>query len=151
MIDCSVTLGKNKWTNFVHNNSNAGYMEPEELNFTFEWNGTSNPEIKFVNNNIHLLDTPYLIGGGQGPALVFAPGTKNPLITNPSELISVSMSYINKKGVDYIAIFPTDNITQNRFYCHLSPRDTANNVIVTNSSAINGLKIYVSIKVYLQK
>lgn len=152
MIDCSsVHLGKNKWTNFVHNNGNTGYMEPEELNFTFEWNGTSNPYINFINNNVHLLDTPYLVGGGQGPALVFAPGTKNPLVTNPSELVSVSMSYINKKGVDYIAIFPTDNITQNRFYCHLSPRNTSNNVIVTNSSAINGLKIYVSIKVFLQK
>lgn len=151
MIDCSVTLGKNKWTNFVHNNGNSGYMEPEELNFTFEWNGTSNPEIKFINNNLKLLDTPYLTGGGQGPALIFAPGTKNQLATNPLELMSVSMSYINKRGVDYIAIFPTDNITQNRFYCHLSPRNASNNVIVTNSSVIDGLKIYVSIKVFFQK
>ncbi len=151
MINCSVTLGKNKWTNFVHNHGNTGYMEPEVLDFTFEWNGTSNPYINFINNNVHLLDTPYLTAGGQGPALVFASGTKNPFITSPEKLISVSMSYINKKGVDYIAIFPTDNILQGRFYCHLSPRNTTNNVIFTSSPDINGLKIYVSIKVFLQK
>jgi hypothetical protein len=49
------------------------------LNFGALGNGINNDQQAIQ------LDTSYLVGGGQGSALVFAPSTKNILVTKPEK------------------------------------------------------------------
>lgn len=144
--NCRINILENDWGSFVFNNGNLHKMTPVNLCFTVEWKGGNQPLISYSNYNSKILigDFPGLLG----QVIKFESGTKNPLISDPSKLLSSKISYINKIGINYVALIP--DISGSQLWCHISPRNNLNNVIASNSPLINGLKIQVEIDLILQ-
>lgn len=149
MTNCKISVDHNSWNTFVFNNGNSGDMASVEFCALVEYNGGNEPEIKYINTKEEWFSSPKDIPGGQGQVIQFASNSKNPDILISEEQLFTSISYINKIGVEYIALSPQFSGT--KLICHISPKDSSNNLIYSSHPSINGLKFQIRFTVALQR